>query len=147
MHTEIILKGIPTKSFVFLFKEKELLLHIYTIFWLDGKNCIVKHRFQVLIITVIYIYSLIEEIYKVSGGNIQKQRIVKEIQKASLILQTIKLISSFSQIAQWLEHVHGKHKVVGSNHTQANFLYGINKPQLKMNTIYICKFGYTPMIN
>ena len=53
----------------------------------------------------------------------------------------------FGQIAQWLERVHGKHKVVGSNPTWANFLYEIKKPQLKMNTIYISKFCYTPMIN
>ena len=31
-------------------------------------------------------------------------------------------------IAQWLERVHGKHEVVGSNPTQANFLYGIEEP-------------------
>ena len=37
-------------------------------------------------------------------------------------------ISSFGQIAQWLERVHGKHEVVGSNPTRANFLYGIEKP-------------------
>ena len=31
-------------------------------------------------------------------------------------------------ISQWLERVHGKHEVVGSNPTQANFLYGIEEP-------------------
>ena len=30
--------------------------------------------------------------------------------------------------------------------TRANFLYEIEKPELKMNTIYIGKFRYTPMI-
>ena len=34
---------------------------------------------------------------------------------------------------------------VGSNPTRANFLYGMGK--LEMNTIYIGKFRYTPMIN
>ena len=33
----------------------------------------------------------------------------------------------FGQIAQWLEQVHGKHEVVGSNPTRANFLHGIKK--------------------
>ena len=42
--------------------------------------------------------------------------------------------------------MHGKHEVVGSNPTQANFLYGTEKPLLNMNTIYIGKFSYTPMI-
>ena len=56
-------------------------------------------------------------------------------------------ISSFGQIAQWLECVHGKHKVMGSNPTRAYLLYGIEKPWLKMNTIYIGKFCYTPIIN
>ena len=37
-------------------------------------------------------------------------------------------IYMFGQIAQWLEQVHGKHEVVGSNPTRANFLYGIKKP-------------------
>ena len=36
---------------------------------------------------------------------------------------------------------------MGSNSTRANFLYGIEKPYLKMNTIYISKFRYTPIIN
>ena len=45
-----------------------------------------------------------------------------------LMLYTIKHIASFGQIAQWLERVHGKHKIVGSNPTRANFLYGIEKP-------------------
>ena len=39
-----------------------------------------------------------------------------------------KRISSFGQIAQWLERVHGKHEVMGSNPIRANFLYGIEKP-------------------
>ena len=56
-------------------------------------------------------------------------------------------ISSFGQIVQWLQRVHGKHKVVGSNLTRENFLYGIEKPWFKINTIYIGKFHYTPMIN
>ena len=43
--------------------------------------------------------------------------------RGHLILQTIKHISTFGQIAQWLEPVHGKHEVVGSNPTRANFLY------------------------
>ena len=47
----------------------------------------------------------------------------------------------------WLERVHGKHEVVSSNPTQADFLYGIKKPWLKMNNIYIGKFRYTPMID
>ena len=46
-------------------------------------------------------------------------------------------MSSFGQIAQWLECVHGKHEVVDSNSTWTNFLCGIEKPLLKMNTIYI----------
>ena len=46
-------------------------------------------------------------------------------------------IYMFGQIAQWLEQVHGKHEVVGSNPTRANFLYGIKKPYLNMNTIDI----------
>ena len=37
-------------------------------------------------------------------------------------------ISSFDQIAQWLERVHGMHKVMGSNPTGVNFLYEIEKP-------------------
>ena len=49
--------------------------------------------------------------------------------------------------SQWLERVHYKHEVVGSNPTRANFLNGIGKPWLKMNTTYINKFRYTPMIN
>ena len=36
-----------------------------------------------------------------------------------------KHISLFGQIAQWLEHVHGNHEVVGSNPIWAKFLYGI----------------------
>ena len=56
-------------------------------------------------------------------------------------------ISSFGQIVQWLQRVHGKHEVVGSNITRANFLYGTEKPWFKMNTIYIGKFHYTPTIN
>ena len=43
--------------------------------------------------------------------------------------------------------IYGKYEIVGSNPTRANFLYGIEKPQLKMNTIYVGKFRYTPMIN
>ena len=43
-------------------------------------------------------------------------------------LLAIKHISSFDQIAQWLERVYGKHDVVGSNPTRANFLHGIEKP-------------------
>ena len=39
----------------------------------------------------------------------------------------LKNISSFGEIAQWLERVHGKHEVMGSNSTRANFLYGINE--------------------
>ena len=35
----------------------------------------------------------------------------------------IKQISSFGQIAQCLERVHGKHEVVGSNPTRANIIY------------------------
>ena len=31
-------------------------------------------------------------------------------------------------MAQWLERVHGKHEVVGSNPTRGNFLYEIEKP-------------------
>ena len=46
-------------------------------------------------------------------------------------------------MAQWLERVHGKHEVVGSNPARANFLYGIEKLSSKMN---IGKFRYTPMI-
>ena len=38
--------------------------------------------------------------------------------------------------------VHGKHEVVGSNPTRANFLYRIEKPKLKMNTIYIYIYIY-----
>ena len=34
----------------------------------------------------------------------------------------------YGQIAQWLEHVQGKHELVGSNPTRASFLYGIEKP-------------------
>ena len=30
--------------------------------------------------------------------------------------------SFFGQMAQWFERVHGKHEVVGSNPTRANFL-------------------------
>ena len=36
--------------------------------------------------------------------------------------------------------MHGKHEVVGSNSTRINFLYGIEKPELKMNTIHIGEF-------
>ena len=32
-----------------------------------------------------------------------------------------------SSVAQWLECVHGKHEVVGSNPTLANFRYRIEK--------------------
>ena len=36
-----------------------------------------------------------------------------------------------------------KHEVVGSNPTQANFLFGIEKPLLKINiTIYIYIINY-----
>ena len=35
--------------------------------------------------------------------------------RGNLILWTIRHISSFRQAAQWLERVHGKHDVVGSN--------------------------------
>ena len=49
-------------------------------------------------------------------------------------------ISLFGQIAEWLESVHSKHKVMGLDPTRANFLDGIKKPKLKMNTIYISKF-------
>ena len=45
-----------------------------------------------------------------------------------LILYTMKHISLFGQIAQWLERVQGKPEVVGSNPTRANFLYGIEQP-------------------
>ena len=45
-----------------------------------------------------------------------------------IYIYIFKHISSFGQIAQWLERVHGKHKVVGSNPTRANVLYGIEKP-------------------
>ena len=48
---------------------------------------------------------------------------------------------------QRLECVLDKQVVVGSNTTRANFLYRIEKPKFKMNTIYIGKFCYTPMIN
>ena len=34
-----------------------------------------------------------------------------------------------------------------ANEITVNFLYGIEKSFLKMNTIYIGKFRYTPMIN
>ena len=44
------------------------------------------------------------------------------------MLETINHISSFDQIAQWLERVHIKHELVGSDPTWANFLYGIEKP-------------------
>ena len=46
-----------------------------------------------------------------------------------MILETIKHVSSFGLIAQWLQHVHGKHEVevVGLNPTWANFLYEIEK--------------------
>ena len=42
--------------------------------------------------------------------------------------------------------MHGKHKIVGSDPTRANFLYGIEKTYLNMNAIYIDKFRYTHMI-
>ena len=47
-------------------------------------------------------------------------------------------MSSFGQIGQWLERVHVKHEVVGSNPTRANFLYGIEKPWIpyKYNHLY-----------
>ena len=45
-----------------------------------------------------------------------------------MLTSSIKHISSFGHIAQWLERVHGKHEVLGSNPTRANFLYGIEKP-------------------
>ena len=45
-------------------------------------------------------------------------------------------------MAQWLELVHGKHEVGGSYPTWANFLYGVEKPQHKMNTIYIYIYIY-----
>ena len=35
---------------------------------------------------------------------------------------------------------------MGSNTTRANYLYGIEKSELKMNTIYIGKYRHTPMI-
>ena len=38
--------------------------------------------------------------------------------------------------------MHGKHEVMGSNPTRANFLYGIEKPYLNMNTIYIYIYIY-----
>ena len=39
------------------------------------------------------------------------------------------------------------HEVMGANLTQADFLYGIEKPYLEMNIIYIGKFFYSYMIN
>ena len=44
-----------------------------------------------------------------------------------IYIKTIKHISPFGQIHQWLESVHGKHEVVGSNITWANFVHGIEK--------------------
>ena len=44
-----------------------------------------------------------------------------------LILHTIKHISSFGEIVQWLERVHGKEEVIGSNPTRPNFLNVIEK--------------------
>ena len=41
------------------------------------------------------------------------------------------------QIAQWLERVHGKHEVVGSHPTRANFLYGIETLAQNEYHIYI----------
>ena len=36
-------------------------------------------------------------------------------------------LARYAQFGQ-LDHVHGKHEVVGSNPTRAKFLYGIEKP-------------------
>ena len=36
--------------------------------------------------------------------------------------------SWFEQISQWLERVHDKHEVVGSNLTSVYILYGIENP-------------------
>ena len=46
--------------------------------------------------------------------------------------------SSFGQIAQRSEIVHRKREVLGSNPTRANSLYEIEKPELKMNIMYVC---------
>ena len=58
-----------------------------------------------------------------------------------MILETIKHVSSFDLIAQWLQHVHGKHEVevVGLNPTWANFLYEIKKTFAQNeNEYYVC---------
>ena len=48
-------------------------------------------------------------------------------------------------ISQWLERVHGKHKVVGLHTTRANLLYGIEKPKLK-NEYYICIYIHKDIV-
>ena len=45
-----------------------------------------------------------------------------------LILSTVKLISSFDHIAQWLERVLRKHEDVRWNPIRSSFLYGIKIP-------------------
>ena len=47
----------------------------------------------------------------------------------SLDAVTIKHVSSYGQIAQWLEHLHSKREVVGcgTNPTRTNFLNTIAK--------------------
>ena len=43
------------------------------------------------------------------------------------ILYTMKQVSSFGQIIQWLERMQGEHEVEGSSPTRTNFPYTIKK--------------------